>query len=121
MGSALTFGVYYEALHGKFQVLTINGTASIFGTIPSPYSSVGTCFLDQLVATSFFLLIICAITDEKNMKVPKGLIPLAIGFTDLSLIILAFGHNCGSPLNPARDFAPRVFSSFAGWGSGVFR
>lgn len=122
LGSALTFAVYYEALNTQypsFEVTGANGTAGIFGTIPS--SSVATCFLDQLVGTSFFLLLIAAITDEKNMKVPTGLIPIAIGFTDLSLIIFAFGYNSGAPLNPARDFAPRLLSSLVGWGSGVFR
>ena len=122
LGAAMAFGVYYEALHAKYSILVVtgnNGSASIFGTMPT--SSGLTCFFDQMVATCFFLLIICAITDEKNMKVPSGLVPMAIGFTDLSLIILSFGYNCGAPLNPARDFAPRLFSSFAGWGADVFR
>lgn len=121
-GSALTYFVYLESLTSKypdFAITGVNGTAGIFGTIPT--SSVATCFLDQTVAASFFLLLIAAITDEKNMKVPTGLIPFAIGFTDLTLIIFAFGYNCGAPINPARDFAPRLLTSIAGWGSGVFR
>lgn len=122
MGAVVTYGIYSEAINNKYPdyyVIGANGTAGIFGTFPT--SSVTTCFFDQIVATSFFLIIICAITDERNMKVPSGLIPIAIGFTDLTLMVLAFGYNCGSPINPARDFSPRILSSLLGWGSEVYR
>jgi glycerol uptake facilitator-like aquaporin len=49
-----------------------------------------------------------------------GLVPIAIGVTDLGLMIFAFGYNCGAPINPARDFSPRLFSAMAGWGGDVF-
>ncbi len=49
-----------------------------------------------------------------------GLVPIAIGVTDLGLIVFAFGFNCGAPINPARDFSPRLFSAMAGWGADVF-
>lgn len=68
----------------------------------------------------FFLLLINAITDERNMNVPKGLIPIAIGLTDLGLVIFAYGYNCGGPINPARDFAPRALTAMAEWGRPTF-
>ena len=49
-----------------------------------------------------------------------GLIPIAIGVIDLGLMVFAFGYNCGGPINPARDFSPRLFTAMAGWGSQVF-
>ena len=36
------------------------------------------------------------------------------------MIGLGFGSNCGYAINPARDFAPRLFTWMAGWGSQVF-
>ena len=120
LGAVVTYIVYSEALNKKFGTMTVaNGTAGIFGTIPT--SGNGISFLDQVVCVGFFLLMISAITDKKNMETPKGLIPIAIGVFDLGLMIFSFGYNCGAPINPARDFAPRLFSSMAGWGSEVFR
>jgi hypothetical protein len=34
---------------------------------------------------------------------------------------IAFGHNCGYAINPARDFAPRLFTLMAGFGTDTFR
>lgn len=77
-------------------------------------------FADIIVADAFFLMLINAITDEKNMACPKGLVPIAIGVTNLGLLLLAFGYNTGGPINPARDFSPRLFSCIL-YGSKVWR
>lgn len=61
-----------------------------------------------------------AITDERNMNVPKGMIPIVLGF-GVSGIITAYAANCGAALNPSRDLAPRIFTAIAGWGAGPFR
>jgi glycerol uptake facilitator-like aquaporin len=66
-----------------------------------------------------FLLCIMAITDRKNMGVPGGLEPVAFGLL-LVLLGLTFGANCGYPLNPARDLAPRLFTAVAGYGGDCF-
>ena len=65
------------------------------------------------------LLCVCAITDTRNMEVPKGLVPLLVGLTVLNIGV-CFGFNCGYAINPARDLAPRLFTLIAGWGGDTF-
>ena len=72
------------------------------------------------MATAFFLLIINAVTDKRNMNCPKGIVPILIGLCNLGLMVLSYGVISSAPLNPARDFAPRLFTSISGWGSEVF-
>lgn len=76
--------------------------------------------LFQVIGTALLLIVICAAVDVRNLRVPPHTQPLIIGL-GLSAIILGFGHNCGAPLNPARDFAPRLFTAVSGWGFEVFR
>jgi glycerol uptake facilitator-like aquaporin len=45
--------------------------------------------------------------------------PVVVGLL-VVLIGATFGFNSGYAINPARDFAPRLFTAVAGWGSGVF-
>ncbi|XP_054159370.1 aquaporin-9-like isoform X1 [Oppia nitens] len=124
LAAVVTYCVYREAILNTFdhKLLTTgpNATAGIFGTFPAAGITTLTTVIDQIVAVGFFLLLINAITDEKNMACPKGLVPIAIGMTDLGLLVFAFGYNCGGPINPARDFSPRLFSAMAGWGTEVF-
>lgn len=69
IGSLLTYAVYAEAIHER----GLNkSTIGIFGTYSREDVSTGTALADQIICSAFFLLIICAITDEKNMNVPKG-------------------------------------------------
>ncbi len=54
------------------------------------------------------------------MKVPGYLVPVLVGLVVLNIGI-AFGYNCGYAINPARDFAPRLFTLMAGFGTETFR
>jgi glycerol uptake facilitator-like aquaporin len=56
-----------------------------------------------------------AITDAKNMEVPKSLQPLYVGLLVLALN-LGLGMNCACALNPARDLGPRIYTAAVGWG-----
>ena len=42
-------------------------------------------------------------------QVSRQLVPLFVGLTVLAIGV-CFGFNCGYAINPARDFAPRLFT-----------
>eukprot|EP00073_Rattus_norvegicus_P044736 XP_017446884.1 PREDICTED: LOW QUALITY PROTEIN: aquaporin-10 isoform X1 [Rattus norvegicus] len=121
--SGATYVLYYDALqHYTGGNLTVTGpkeTASIFATYPSPYLSLNNGFLDQVLGTWMLIVGLLAILDRQNKGVPAGLEPVVVGLLILT-IGLSMGVNCGSPLNPARDLGPRLFTYFAGWGPDVF-
>jgi glycerol uptake facilitator protein len=56
-----------------------------------------------------------AITDSRNLLPGSNMVPLAIGWAVFA-IGTSFGANTGYAINPARDFGPRLFAYFAGWG-----
>lgn len=121
--SCLVYLVYADALQqvdsGLDVVYGENATAPVFSCFPAPGVSTLTCLLDQVVSTAVLLLGICSVTDGRNMAVPRGQQPLLVGLS-VSACMYAFSYNCGNPLNPARDLAPRVFTALSGWGSAVF-
>jgi glycerol uptake facilitator protein len=65
------------------------------------------------------LLVIFGSTDERNATRPQALTAATIGLT-VTLLISLLGPLTMACFNPARDFAPRVFSSLAGWRSVPF-
>ncbi|MDP4722482.1 MAG: aquaporin [Akkermansiaceae bacterium] len=72
-------------------------------------------FAAEVIGTAILLLVIFAVTDPVNTAIPKSLIPLSIGLT-VTILICLLGPLTMACFNPARDFAPRVFSTLAGWG-----
>lgn len=100
-------------------------TAGIFSTFPAfpevPFAG----FLDQVIGTALLLLLVFAITDERNQP-PGNLTPFAVGLVVVAIGI-SFGGMHGYAINPARDLGPRLFTVMAGFknngltdGSGVF-
>ena len=92
-------------------------TQGIFASYPffeTKQVTLLTLAMDQMLGTAMLLLIILSVTDEKNMKIQSSMVPLTIGL-GLTAIHLSFGLNAGSAINPARDFAPRLLTSMAGW------
>jgi glycerol uptake facilitator protein len=127
-GAALVYLVYhnaissYEAAHNITRG-ALGGSAdstatySIFATFPAPYfhSSMIWPFVDQIVGTAFLLMFIVALTDERNQPPRMNLAPLLVGLV-VAAIGMSFGANAGYAINPARDFGPRLFAWFTGWG-----
>jgi glycerol uptake facilitator protein len=124
VGAALVFLVYHNAINA-FEVAAKAprsagnslATYSIFATFPAKYFGGGNLgpLIDQIVGTAFLLMFVVAVIDARNAAVQSNLTPLVIG-----LVVLAigdsFGANAGYAINPARDFGPRLFAYFAGWG-----
>ncbi|KAL3070198.1 hypothetical protein niasHT_000614 [Heterodera trifolii] len=117
-GSALCFHLYRESFE-KFDagIRTVggpSGTGAIFCSFPDEHIGHYTAFVDEIVGTALLLFFVNALIDPRN-QVPKWVHPIGFGLA-IFLITSSFGMNVGSPINPARDFGPRLFLLFAGYG-----
>jgi glycerol uptake facilitator protein len=69
------------------------------------------------IGTAFLAFFVFAVTDKRNPGRPNGTLPaLFIGLA-VSIIISVIAPLTQAGLNPARDFGPRLFAYFAGWGN----
>ena len=124
VGAALVFAVYHNAIDA-FNLANKTpkssggalATYSIFATFPAGYFHGGIAgpLIDQIVGTAFLLIFVVAVIDIRNSAVQSNLAPLAIGL-GVAAIGMSYGANAGYAINPARDFGPRLFAFFAGWG-----
>jgi glycerol uptake facilitator protein len=122
-GAAIVFLVYRP---GFLQIdPALEKTAGVFCTFPAFPGVPLSGWLDQIVGTALLLMLILAITDERN-QVPGPLAPLLIGLAVVAIGV-SWGAVHGYAINPARDFGPRLFTAAAGFrnngltdGSGVF-
>jgi glycerol uptake facilitator protein len=112
VAAALVYWNYLPA----FQVFDpgLEKTAGIFTTFPAfplvPFAGL----LDQTIGTALLLMMILAITDERNQPPGANLGALMIGLIVVA-IGMAFGGMHGYAINPARDFGPRLFTAVAGF------
>jgi len=96
------------------------GTVGIFVTGAAPYyASLTGPLVDQIIGTALLVLVIFAITDERNQPPKSNLAPLVVGLL-VAAIGMSFGANAGYAINPARDFGPRLLTLVAGWGPAAF-
>jgi glycerol uptake facilitator protein len=73
-------------------------------------------FFAEVLGTLILALVVFAVTDERNAASPGArLAPVFIGLT-VSALISVIAPLTQACFNPARDFGPRVFAFFAGWG-----
>jgi glycerol uptake facilitator protein len=96
-------------------------TYSIFATFPAKYygASLLGPLVDQIIGTAFLVIFVMAIIDTRNLGVQANLGPLIIGLA-VAAIGMSFGTGAGYAINPARDFGPRLFTFFEGWGANAF-
>src|SRR5580658_4918283 len=93
---------------------TLERTAGIFTTFPAFPLQPMAGLLDQTIGTALLLLMIFAITDERNTPPGSNMTPLMVGLV-VVVIGMAFGGMHGYAINPARDFGPRLMTVAAGF------
>jgi glycerol uptake facilitator protein len=107
--SAMVFGEFYP--NPAWHRLAVGNLAVV---------SEGSAFLVEALGTAVLVLVILCATDARNRTHPGPLTAATIGLT-ITMLISLFGPLTMAGFNPARDFAPRLFSALAGWGNLVFR
>jgi glycerol uptake facilitator protein len=93
------------------------GAAGVFFTHPGDGITPMHALVDEIVLTGLLVLGIFAITEEFNTMAPQA----NSGALIIGLLVACIGASAGYleawPINPARDFGPRLFCFFSGWGS----
>lgn len=73
-----------------------------------------------MIGTAALMVCVLALEDRRNGPLHPGLEPVLVGAA-VMVIGISMGSNSGYAINPARDFGPRLFTFFAGWGVDVFK
>lgn len=106
--SAMVFGEFFPSPGGKPLTEALRARITPAGA-----------FFAEFFGTAILLLVIFCMTDERNKSRPQILTAAMIGLT-VTVLISLLGPLTMASFNPARDFAPRVFSALAGWGAVPF-
>lgn len=124
IGAAIVYALYvpvidhFNAVHHFARDLDA-GAAGMFFTSPGPFITPMHAFTDEIILTAFLVLGIFAITEQYNEAAPMA----NSGALIIGLLVAAIGASAGFleawAINPARDFGPRLFCFFAGWGTGA--
>lgn len=102
--SAMIFGEYFPNPGGKPLAPELKTPATFLSAI-----------LAELLGTALLSFGIFGFIDPIRKQAMGRAIPLAIGGL-LTVLISLFAPLSQAGFNPARDFAPRLFSALAGWG-----
>lgn len=106
---------HYNALHHLTRAA--GGAAGVFFTHPGLVVTPMHAFSDQIILTAFLIFGIFAVTEQFNEMAPGA----NSGALIIGLLVATIGASMGYleawAINPARDFGPRLFCFFAGWGS----
>jgi glycerol uptake facilitator protein len=115
-GAFLAAALVYKNYLPAFRLVDpqLEKTAGVFTTFPAFPAWPQAGFLDQVIGTALLLLLVFAISDEFNSPPGANLAPAMIGLVVVA-IGMSFGGMHGYPINPARDFGPRLFTALAGF------
>jgi glycerol uptake facilitator protein len=89
-------------------------TAGIFTTFPAFPDLPMAGLIDQVIGTALLVLLVFALTDDRNLAPLSNLGPAFIGLLVIA-IGMSFGAMHGYAINPARDLGPRLFTVIAGF------
>ena len=112
LAAAIVYWNYMPAFHKVDP--NLDHTAGIFTTFPAFPEILSAGLLDQTIGTALLLLLVFAITDERNQPPGANLTPVLIGAIVVA-VGMSFGGMHGYAINPARDFGPRLFTVVAGF------
>jgi glycerol uptake facilitator protein len=124
VGAAIVYALYvpvidlFNSTHHVTRAA--GGAAGVFFTHPGLAITPMHAFFDEILLTAILLFGIFAITEKFNEQAPganSG--ALIIGFL-VATIGASMGYLEAWALNPARDFGPRLFCFFTGWGAAAF-
>ncbi|MGC2544578.1 MAG: MIP/aquaporin family protein, partial [Silvibacterium sp.] len=93
------------------------GAAGVFFTHPGLAVTPMHAFGDEIILTAFLVFGIFGITEQYNEMAPGANTGALIIGLLVALIGASMGYLEAWAINPARDFGPRLFCFFAGWGS----
>lgn len=120
--AALVFALYEPLLaNWEYTQHLVRGSAesvasaAIFTTFPHPQLGNLQALLVETVITAVLMAGILALTDNRNGPARGFAGALLIGLL-VAVIGASFGPLTGFAMNPARDLAPRLFLTLAGWG-----
>lgn len=124
IGAALVYFLYGPVINHFNAAAHVTraqgGSAGVFFTHPGLYVTPLHAFGDQIILTAFLVFGIFAITEQYNEMAPKA----NSGAFMIGLLVALIGASMGYleawAINPARDFGPRAFCFFAGWGRSAF-
>ncbi|KAH7729925.1 CRE-AQP-2 protein [Aphelenchoides avenae] len=123
-GAALAYVVYWDTIHAldahelalmhsNSTNATMRTTAQIFASYPADHLGIVNGILDQVISTALFCLCIAHVTDPSS-GYPSSAQPFIVG-ASLTMVGNAFALNAGYPVNPAKDFGPRLFTWVIGY------
>ena len=124
-GAAVIYGNYKSAIDQfeGYGIRTVPGysdtaTAGVFNTYPQPFLTKTGQVFSEIIASAVLVLVIFALKDDANLGAGH-LVPIALFFLIFG-IGATLGWETGYAINLARDFGPRLFTYFVGYGREVW-
>ncbi len=117
-GSIVTAMCYGEFFPNPGSLASADGPydAAMHAALNSQFGH-NAAWLAEFLGTMILACVVFALTDRRNTARPAAnLAPVFIGLT-VTALICVLAPLTQACFNPARDFGPRLFAYFAGWGT----